>query len=76
MVTLYPASGQRNQTSGTFGSVGTTAWYWSNSCSVTTSWGLYLLYSDVYPSGGAPHACGFVVRCVQNLLLLNESSLT
>ena len=67
---LYPASGFRSPTSGTFGLMGSYGLYWH--CASTTGANVYYLeFSEtvVTPIGGFQRGRGYGVRCVQYLLL-------
>ena len=62
---IFPASGNRNNSTGVSGNVGTRGYYWSSSVFSATN-GYYLLFdsSNVYPQYN--HICtyGYTVRCV------------
>ncbi|MDR3117947.1 MAG: hypothetical protein LBU44_00750 [Mediterranea sp.] len=69
MVTIYPASGYRNATSGALAATDAGGWCWSCAVTVASAYSLGFDSSVVYLMYGDLRASGFPVRCVQYLLL-------
>ena len=67
VVTFYPASGLRAQSSGEFTVTGSYGYAWSVAVSGTNVYYLRFTSSDVAPMATANRANGFGVRCVQYL---------
>jgi hypothetical protein len=75
VVTLYPATGYRTNTSGALAGMGTHGFAWH--CAISGVGACYLAFDSlvVYPSHSHNRAHGFPVRCVQHLQLLKYSVL-
>ena len=66
MVTFFPASGYRNNSTGTVNNVGSNGYFWSavpNSASNGRN--LYFSSSSIYPLSNNLRSYGFAVRPVQ-----------
>jgi hypothetical protein len=67
-VTFYPASGNRDCTSGGFNAVGTHGYCWHCAINGINTYWLRLMSTDVGPTSSNNRAYGIPVRCVQVLL--------
>jgi len=64
---LYPASGNRNYTTGALGETGSVGRYLSSDVSGIGACRFGFTASDVQPSNSLSRAYSFSVRCVQHL---------
>ncbi|MBF0647881.1 hypothetical protein IR083_03490 [Dysgonomonas sp. GY75] len=61
---FFPASGNRNNNTGTLNNVGTNGYYWSSSPNGTNGYNLNFNSSNVNPSDNNNRANGLTVRCI------------
>jgi hypothetical protein len=63
----FPASGNRNNTTGALNNLGVNGYAWSSSASAANGHNLNLTGATVTPANTNNRANGFPVRCVKNL---------
>lgn len=63
----HPAPGYRERASGALGGVGNYGYSWSSTVSGTYGMYLWFYSAGLYPSNTGGRACGFQVRCLQEL---------
>jgi uncharacterized protein (TIGR02145 family) len=63
---FLPASGHRNNISGSLHSQGASANYWSISVISTNAYSLYFNSGNVFPATNNTRATGFALRCIKN----------
>jgi len=69
-VTFYPASGNRNSTSGAFSAIGSSGYAWNGAVNSGAGFFLRFFDTEVNPSrNSGDRSTGFGVRCVQHLFI-------